>query len=280
MLVACSQSAPITAPRNESRDINKVDKKVRLFGALENVKLGMTVDELQRAVPDIAFHAGRGVWQLERSDAVYKVDLDKSERVREVRVSVRGRTLKELENEWGPARPPGSGFYFDATSGLAAIVAVPDANPDGETLRLEFTAYVPLEQLLDADPTYLAGVKVLGRPVDQVTRELGTQFQVDDSMTNPQGDATLRSRAPTEYSQERAHLWLDTSKGVVTSWVLLPGVWVDDEIVLQEIMPLLTKLWGAKPEVSETHVTFRRSPYVVVRPKKLEISVSIEAPAP
>lgn len=170
---------------------------MRLFGAFENVKLGMTIDELQRAVPGIAFDAGRDVWRLERSDAVYQLEVDKSQRVRDVRVSVKGRTLKDLEREWGPARPLGSGSYFDAPTGLAATVVDHEANdPEGVTISIEFHAYVPLEQLLDADPTHLAGVKVLGRPVDQVTRELGTRFRLDDVII-PNGRPTSCSVTET-----------------------------------------------------------------------------------
>lgn len=113
---------------------------------------------------------------------------------------------------------------------------------------------MPLASLIDADPTQLAGVHVVGGKADEVVRAL-------ESRARDHIDALYFELPPTEYSYGGALLkvFADDS-GTVPGWELGAILYQATEATFGDIIDVTTTTWRKPDAVEEQQVVFRRDP--------------------
>jgi hypothetical protein len=231
------------------------------FGLFANVRMGMAVDDVTKIAPDLKpdpkdpNHRSADAADGMRYDA-YFIDghLSKFEIQPPLKVH-----RADLERAWGVPRQVDSQLaivYTNATKTLRV------EGSTGDTVNLTYLPMVPAEKLLGKDT--FDGVKLMGRPIADVKRELADKLHLrDDQWTHTDYHAEIENIFPA------TELWrgtaLDISSGpdaIVNRWAVI-GSYDSDPAAQTGLSELCEKLWG-KPRTEGDNVVYGTDPVTVV----------------
>lgn len=281
LLLACGRDAasPPTTPPVKAKGTD-LGTSIHLFGDLEGLTFGMTMADARARVPKLAapleesspsddllgdlpplppLPPGAPSFDslfLEAKPQQYEAQFVNG-RLQSVAMWLHGITANDVWQAWGAPFDSGKQLVvIDHERGLRAVVQ-PWATES--PLRLTIEPMVSLGSLIDPDPTKVAGVQVIGRPVVDVMRdfeprafgqEARTSFMLPSTEYSDSGPTTL-----TFYSNEA---------GVVDGWNLAGILFDPNDAAWAAVLATYAKAWGDKVEVEEYHVVFRREPLITV----------------
>lgn len=255
------------------------------FGAVANVRLGMTVEEAKQAAPRLTFAEGpRGASaSFYPKGSSYNLTFTDG-KVSEIALHLFERKLDELTARWGPGMPAVTGRgehlrYFTADKTVRADVYEP-ASKDSFAIR--WKPMRPLADVLGAgsDAKLVTGVLVLGRPLAEVVTDLnklGYQCKADEAQAN----ATCTGVPAIEWSLGPwGALGLKASDGIVQGYHLH---WSLDEVpsAKQAVLDAYKRKWG-EPKDDRGYTVFGEDPRIEVFPVThgAPLSVRLQGPPP
>lgn len=238
------------------------------FGRFANLRMGMSVDEVAKIAPGLkADPKDANHRETETSDGtrygayffdghLAKFEISPPDKV----------TRADLERAWGKPRQVDSQLAIVYTN-AASTLRVEGSN--GDAVDLTFLPMVPAEKLLGKDT--FDGVKLMGRPVADVERDLAAKYHLQDSEWT-HGDY----RASVENVLPATELWrgttLDISSGddgIVRRWSIV-GSYDSDPTAQAALTALCEKLWG-KPSKDVDSLVFGVDPVTVLEKTGNEI---------
>jgi hypothetical protein len=252
MLVACGKpSTPSTgsgsAPPPPSSPVGTTP---HLFGALEGMQFGAAKADVLAKLPELvtvdgphpqpytgegwvdhelAYYAGK------KGEYEYRVTFSDGLLARvTIEIAIK---RDELLQAWGASvmkRSTSMRIFLDKKTHVRALLADENVSP----LAITLESYVPLDSILDKDPTKLFGQPVVGIPVDDVIRHLAPH-------SIERSDWTF-DLPPTEYADEMSSLTIYTDENdVVTSWLVDKTAFRPSPEMSAELGAFATSLWGA-----------------------------------
>jgi len=222
------------------------------FGLFANLRMGMSVDEVAKIAPGLKPDPkDANQYETEATDGtrydVYFVDghLAKFEIYLPDKLS-----RADLERAWGAPRQVDSQLAIVYTN-AAKTLRVEGTN--GNSVGLTFLPMVPAEKLLGKET--FDGVKLMGRPVAEVERELATKYHLQDSdWRHSDYHAYIENVFPA------TELWmgtaLDISSGpdaIVSRWSIV-GSYDTDPTGQAGLTALCEKLWGKSTKEGDSLV--------------------------
>jgi hypothetical protein len=253
LVAACGKSAPTTSAGSGSAPPppqSPVGTTPHLFGALEGLSIGAAKTDVVARIPELVAvdgphpqpYTGEGwidhkleYFAAKKDGLEYRVLFSDGVLTKTtIDIAIK---RDELLQSWGASvmkRSMGTRIFLDKKTHVRALLADENVTP----LSITLEAYVPLESILDKDPTVLFGQPVVGIPVDDVIRHI-TPHSVERS------DWTF-DLPPTEYADETALLTLSTDENdVVTSWLLDKTAFRPSPEMSSALTAFSTSLWGA-----------------------------------
>jgi hypothetical protein len=267
-LVACGKKtdAPVA-----------IGRALQPFGALNDVTIGMPVDELARKVPELDRWESKfapGYW-LYTDQADYSVVVKQS-RVAGVTIQLFHRPVTDVWNAWGSGTPmpdQKTRRYFDETHGLRAEVY---AEAD-DCVVVNIAPYTPLAKLLDGpDPYSLAGVAIFGRPIDDVLADLRAhQLAVvrngDDVSVSGLPESEWSGVISGDLPTEGLSAWINVDRdGTARSWAIRNIVVQAPDSARAAILALYEHKWGA-PKAEHGGHDYGSEPWVEVNDSSLSL---------
>lgn len=287
LFAACGKSAPPASTSSGSGSApaptSPVGTTPHLFGALEGVELGASKDDVVKHVPELAPvdgphptpYAGEG-WidhQLEylagkHGDMTYRVTLTDGKLTNAtIALSIK---RDELVRAWGASmmtRSTGAKIFLDRTKHVRGVVVDDNVSP----ISISLEPYVPLDSIVDHDPTKLFGTQVVGRPVVDVIKDI-------EPHSIERSDWTF-DLPPTEYADESTSLTLYTDDDeIVTSWLLDKTAYRPSTEMSLDLEALAQKLWGDATPVDPRFKYTAGASQIIVDPRFGSFSQSESSP--
>jgi hypothetical protein len=163
--------------------------------------------------------------------AQYTLDFA-GDRLRSVDAKIAGLTAEDVSRAWGA--PLGAGpelFVLDRARGVHALT---ELRPEGMPLELTIAPMIELASLVGHDPTKVAGIQVIGRPLGDVMHDFAPRAQRQASDHSYELPATEYGRGPTTLS-------FHSDGAVVDSWTL--------EGLDHSALETCKQTWGTDPRV-------------------------------
>ncbi len=204
LVVGCSHTTVA-----EPLDLSRVGEP---FGPLAHVQLGMTLEEVRRAAPDLVTRKDRPE-ELERwTDAgIFGVAFSHG-RAASLLIMPKPQTLRALHAAWGAGIQTGEQriHYFDAKRTMRVLLA--------DEMSLEFLPLVPFASMIGTDPHSFHGVALLGRKLDDALADF-TAHATGLERVSAGGVAGLELISPTEWTESRSALVLQTDdQRIIRGW--------------------------------------------------------------
>jgi hypothetical protein len=264
-LTACGKKSPERVERVE------LGPPAHAFGLLKNVQLGMTVDEVMKAAPELKLDKDGRHASAFPEHATYGVGFANG-RASLIRIQIMSDTRPEQElwKAWGPGvkmRDINRHRFLDEARGVRADL---EEAPSHDNFIAELAPYTPLAKVLAGpDPYSLMGVQILGRPIDEVAADLRAQHltvKVDKKDTEttaevsniPETEWSGNTRAGTMSADLRV-----SADGKVTGWTLSNVLFEAPDSVKQQLMTFYTTKWGT-PKTEGTRHLFGTGPTVTI----------------
>jgi hypothetical protein len=247
-LVGCSKPTPPT----------DLGTPAHPMGVIEDVRTGMTRDELEKAAPTLTLDHDGNIASLsnDKVGEIYTVFLVDG-RVSFFEAEFLHRKPEELWKAWrGHGLDVGHDHFrfVDAKDRLRADVT---AMKDG--FAVHFSEFVPYATVLaGADANAIDGIEVLGRPLAAVVAD----FKKAGATIKGNADRPMIALVPNEFSGDLPTLDLvPDAGGMVTSWALIGTVFDPTPEMKKQVIALYAKRWRA-PTTEGQRMTFNTEPWI------------------
>lgn len=231
------------------------------FGLFANLRMGMTVDKVAKIAselkPDPKDVNHR---ETEAADGTrYGINFVDGH-LASFEISPPDNVSRaDLERAWGKPRQVDSQLAIVYTNAAKTLRV---EGSTGDAVSLTFLPMVPAEKLLGKDT--FDGVKLMGRPIADVERELGAKYRLQDNeWTHGDYYAHIENILPA------TELWrgtmLDVSSGedrIVRRWAVL-GSYDSDPAAQAALSGLCEKLWG-KPTKEDDNLAYGVDPVTIL----------------